>query len=185
MGFDWKKTLGAVAPMIGTALGGPLGGAAATTLVAKLGLSKDGKPVDPTNQADFESAMADALLKPEQVVQIKLAEMDFNKSMTELGIKSKEDLLKIAADDRASARAREVSLKDKYVPVLATVIVGSFVATVLAILRGWGRVEAAFAGTLVGYMAAQAQAVVNYYFGSSAGSEDKNQLLYNSTPAGK
>jgi hypothetical protein len=97
--------------------------------------------------------------------------------MAELGFKSAADLAKIEADDRASARQREVSLRDKFVPVLATVVVGSFIAAVMAILRGWGKVEAAFAGTLIGYLAANANQVVSYYFGSSAGSAAKNEIL--------
>jgi len=38
-------------------------------------------------------------------------------------------------------------------------------------------VEAAFAGTLIGYLAANAQQVISYYFGSSAGSDRKTELM--------
>ena len=41
MTFDWKKTIGAIAPTIGTALGGPLGGLAGAALASVLGVEND------------------------------------------------------------------------------------------------------------------------------------------------
>jgi hypothetical protein len=172
MGFDIKKLLGTIAPMLGTALGGPLGGAAASLIVGKLGGNTD--PKDP---AAVQEALAQAVMTPDGLAKLKEAEMDFQLQMKSLDIKSVYDLEKLEQDDRSNARSREVSLRDKFVPVLATVVVGAFFLTVLAILRGWGKVEAAFAGTLVGYLAANANQVVSYYFGSSAGSAQKSELL--------
>lgn len=169
MGFDWKKVLGVAAPMLGTALGGPLGGAAATQLVQKLGLTKDGKPVDPTNDADFAQAMADALLKPEQIVQLKLAELDFQKNMAELGIKSVEDLAKIDADDRASARDREVKTGDKTQRYLAwAVIVSAFVLEGSMLFHKLPEgVDPVILGRILGTLDMAVGLVLGYYYGAS------------------
>lgn len=184
MGFDWKKVLGVAAPMLGTALGGPLGGAAASTIVAKLGLMKDGKPVDPTNQTDFEAAMAQALMSPEQVIQLKAAEQDFVKSMNELGLKTKEDLLKIDADDRANARQMHIQTKDKTPVFLGwTVIILTGLAEGYMLVHGNPKnLDPVVLGRVLGTLDAACMLVLNFFFGSSAGSAAKNDLLFNSTP---
>ena len=67
-------------------------------------------------------------------------------------------------------------------PILAYVIVGSFVAMVGGALLGYAKVDSALAGTLVGYLSAKCEQVIGFYFGSSKGSEDKTLLLAQSTP---
>ena len=47
---------------------------------------------------------------------------------------------------------------------------------------GYSHIESAMAGTLVGYLSAKAEQVVAFYFGSSAGSQKKDEMLHNSTP---
>ena len=66
--------------------------------------------------------------------------------------------------------------------VIGFVLYGGF-----EILRGGVSVEAGmfaaitgFVGTLVGYVAANAQSVTSYYFGSSSGSKDKTDALADS-----
>ena len=66
--------------------------------------------------------------------------------------------------------------------VVGLVLYGGF-----EILRGGVSVEAGmfaaitgFVGTLVGYVAANAQSVTSYYFGSSSGSKDKSDALADS-----
>ena len=77
MKFDAiKGILGEIAPTIGTALGGPVGGAAASMLADVLGC-------DPTPQK-IEKALAQAT--PEQLAEIKKAELDFEVRMKELEV---------------------------------------------------------------------------------------------------
>ena len=77
MKFDViKGILGEIAPTIGTALGGPVGGAAASMLADVLGC-------DPTPQK-IEKALAQAT--PEQLAEIKKAELDFEVRMKELEV---------------------------------------------------------------------------------------------------
>ena len=90
---DWKSLLKTVAPILGAALGGPLGGAAASFIAGQLGL--DNKTV-----ASVTALLSTGQLTPEQIGQLRLAEMDMKKFMADHDIK----LEQLAADDRNSAR---------------------------------------------------------------------------------
>lgn len=168
---NWKGVLASVAPALASALGGPLAGVAVKTIGDRL----LGKP-DAT-----EDDVAAALAGGDASVLVRLREIDaqFRKEMAQIGV----DLEKIAAEDRASARAREVSARDSWTPrVLAAVVVVGFFATVYMVLAGHvaglkdPRV-AVLVGTLVGYASAKADQVVGYYFGSSVGSARKTELM--------
>ncbi len=165
---DWIKT---IAPMLGTALGGPLGGAAAAFIADKLGI--ESKTVEAVTEVLNSGKMT-----PDQISAIKLAEMDFKKFLESNKIKMEE----IAAADRNSARNREVQVKDNTNKILAFTVVGAFIAMVGATLMGFAKVESVLAGTLVGYLSAKAEQVLAYYFGSSAGSKDKTALLAKAEP---
>ena len=62
-----KNVVGAVAPTLGTALGGPMGGMAANMISEVLGV--------PNNPRSIEAAIQNAT--PEQMPQLKKAEKDF------------------------------------------------------------------------------------------------------------
>lgn len=83
----------------------------------------------------------------------------------------------LAAADRANARSREIQTGDKTARNLAYLILGAFVAMVLATLFGYSKVDSALAGALIGYLSAKAEQVVAFYYGSSAGSKAKDELL--------
>ena len=165
---DWIKT---IAPMLGAALLGPLGGAAAAFIADKLGI--ESKTVEAVSEVLNSGKMT-----PDQISAIKLAEMDFKKFLESNKIKMEE----IAAADRNSARNREVQVKDNTNKILTFTVVGAFIAMVGATLMGFAKVESVLAGTLVGYLSAKAEQVLAYYFGSSAGSKDKTALLAKAEP---
>jgi len=160
-----KSLLRTVAPALGTAVGGPMGGVAARAISEKL----LGKP--DASESEIERALLGA--SPEQLAELKKVEADFKAQMKQLDV----DLERIAADDRASARNREASVGGFAVPAIAAIVIVGFFAAVFASLLGFAQVESAMAGTLVGFVAAKAEQVVSYYFGSSAGSAQKNDLL--------
>ena len=127
MGFDWKSTLGAIAPILGTAIGGPFGALAGKALGDALG-------VDGADEAAVSEALRRAT--PEQLLAIKQADHQFKLDMAKLGFKPEE----LALEDRKSARAREIALNDPTVGRLAwTIIVGFLVvsAAQLVALMGW------------------------------------------------
>lgn len=177
MAFDWKKIVSAVAPTLGTALGGPLGGLALSTLSNALLGKPDG------SASEIEAAMAAA--GPDALLKVREADNAFATRMRELDI----DLEKVHQADRADARGREAKTGDRLTPrLLASVIVGGFLAMVWYVLSGQVQalkdpVAAGLIGTLIGYVSAKADQVVSYYFGSSAGSQRKDELLQRSKPA--
>ena len=91
MNFDKVKGLvGSLAPTLGAALGGPVGGAAASMLADVLGC-------DPA-PAKIEKALAQAT--PEQLAEIKKAELDFEVRMKELEV----DVFALETADTQDAR---------------------------------------------------------------------------------
>ena len=69
-----KSVLGALAPTLGAAIGGPLGGQAGQILSGVLGV--------PNNPKSIETAMNN--LTSEQMMQLKKAEKEFELQMKEL-----------------------------------------------------------------------------------------------------
>lgn len=168
--MDLLKIVGAVAPTIATAIGGPLGGMAMKVVAEVLGLPAD------SSEKDVSRAMAAAT--PDQLLALKQADQDFAVRMRELDI----DLEKIAASDRDSARRREAQVRDWMPRVLAFVVVAGFMATVFLVLLGYvdgmkDPLMATTVGTLIGFVSAKCEQVVAYYFGSSSSSQQKTQLL--------
>lgn len=162
-----KKVISAVAPTIATALGGPLAGAATAELVKKFG----------GDERAAEQALASA--SPEALVTLKQAEVDFQKFLLQHEINLEE----IHARDRDSARKRQIEVKDDTPKVLAYAYLSAFM--VLVTMQFWIIIDAvamqegatrildsltAIMGTLVG-------GSKEYYFGSSAGSQRKTEML--------
>ena len=166
----YGKLIGTIAPTIATALGGPVAGLAVKALSTALLGHPDG------SDDDISSAMAAAT--PEQIAAIKKIDNDFKVQMKQLDI----DLVKIAADDRKSARYMQTEMKSPLVPSLAVLIIAAFVAVTIGTLMGYAKIESAMAGTLIGYLSAKAELVLSFYFGSSADSEKKSEMIFNSTP---
>lgn len=61
--------------------------------------------------------------------------------------------------------------------ILAVIVISGFFIFIWQLSFGESKLEAAMMGTLVGYAAANATAVVQFYFGSSSGSAKKSQQL--------
>lgn len=172
-----KQILGAVVPTIATALGGPLAGAAVSMVTEKLGLT----PEATATAEQKENAVVEALQNggPEAWAKLKEAEHDFKIKMKELNI----DVEQIHQADRASARQRQIALKDKAPVILASVIMGMFTTVLIlqfmivfqqliiepASLRGLDISFGILGGAVI--------AVVQYYFGSSSSSARKTELM--------
>jgi len=164
--MDWKKILSSVAPTLATAFGGPLAGMATKAIAGKL-LGNEN-----ATQLDVEQALLGAT--PGDLAKLKEIDAGFKVEMEKIGV----DLAKIAADDRADARRREVQTKDNAPKILATVIVTGFFATLYTIafvdLPPGAEQPVSI---LLGALTAMLTQVGNYYFGSSAGSAKKTELM--------
>lgn len=159
-----------IAPTIATALGGPVAGMAVRALSIGLLGREDG------TSSDLAEVLAAAT--PDQVTEIKRIDSEFQIKMKQLDI----DLEALVVADRKSAREMQMSLKTNLVPGMAVFILCSFVAVTVATLLGYTKVDSVLAGTLIGYISAKAEQVISFYFGSSNSSQNKDLLLYNSTP---
>jgi len=162
--------LGAVAPVLGTAIGGPFGGMVASKLSEVLLGRPDADPA--------ELAQAIEKASPEQLVRIKELNNEFLVKMKELDV----DIERLHAEDRSSARSREVQTRDWMPRALAFLIVFGFMATVFSVLLGYvdgmkDPLTATTVGTLIGFVSAKAEQVVSYYFGSSSSSQAKTALI--------
>ncbi|OZI23759.1 hypothetical protein CAL26_10030 [Bordetella genomosp. 9] len=179
MDFDWKKIIGTAAPMLATALGGPLAGIAVSTIGNAMGLGDQ-----PTDDA---IAAAIAGKDPDAILKLKQAENDFSAKMAELGFKNEADLAKIAADDRASARQREVETHDWTPRALAFVVTFGFFSVLAAMI--WAPLPDGVKEPLLillGSLGTAWTTIMAYYFGSTAGGQKKSDLLAKATiPPGK
>jgi hypothetical protein len=168
--MDWQAIVKTVAPWIGGALGGPLGAVAVNAAAQALGVSD--KTVDAIKNAISGATQ-------EQLLALKEADNAFSLQMQELGFKNAEALEKIAADDRASAREREIKTGDSLTPRILAILISAGFFGVLGLLLVNGKpAEGGDALLLMlGALGAAWGCVVNYFFGSSSGSAAKNQML--------
>jgi hypothetical protein len=162
-----KGILGAVAPTVATALGGPLAGVAVRQIGSALGLS------DNATQDEVMSAVANA--DPETLSKIKQVEADFKVKMKELDV----SLAKLEVEDKNSARNREVQTKDKTPRVLAYLIVALYIGVQVYLITG-NIIPAEMREMVMralGTLDAILGGIFAYYFGSSVGSKEKSNQL--------
>lgn len=159
----------------GLSLGGPLGNAAAGILgkvIGKPDLTVDG----------IDDALSGLTLTPELQAQLKEAELTYQQQMTALGFQNAQEMLALDDQDRASARQRETLVKDNTPKILAYMIVISGLGMCGFLVSHHSTIldnaeMAGFAGTVLGYIMSEMKQVINYYFGSSAGSAAKTQIM--------
>lgn len=161
-----KGILGVIAPTIGTALGGPLGGIAARTLATIL-LGK-------TGASEQEIANAVTQASPDDLLKVKLAEVEFQQRMKELEV----DVVRIAAGDRDSARKMQIETKSWTPTVLSTIIVTSWVIIQFFLLTHTVEIEMReIIMRTLGTLDAALGLVLSFYFGSSASSKQKDDTI--------
>ena len=159
--------LGAVAPTLAKTLGGPLAGTAVAAL-SKVLLGKSGGTAQ-----EIDAALATA--SPETIAAIRKADQDFEAEMGRQGI----DLARINAGDRDSARTREIQAHDSWTPrVLAAIVVVSvLVGEGYAMTHTMPVGAEMLVGRVLGTLDAALMCVLYYYFGSSAGSAVKTNIM--------
>lgn len=172
--MDWTKLVSTVAPWIGTALGGPLGGMAVEAAANALGLST--KTVDSVKQALSGAT-------PEQMLALKNADQAFALQMQALGFKQLVDMETLAAGDRKDARGMQVS-KPSPVPALLSVgVTLGYFGILIGMMLGWLKVDNSQALLLMlGSLGTAWGAVMAFWFGTTRDSGRKTELLAQSSP---
>jgi len=163
--MSWIEQL---APTIASCLGGPLAGMAVEAVSKAIG-------VDPSAVQDTINS---GKLTAEQIASIQSAEIALKAKAQEMGL----DFEQLAVQDRKSARDMQVTTKSWIPPLLAIIITLGF----FGILGGMmtGRVTSSEAlMIMLGSLGTAWTGIIAFYFGSSASSQNKDQLLHQSTPS--
>ena len=152
-----KNIVGAVAPTLGTALGGPMGGIAANMISEVLGV--------PNTPKAIEKAIADAT--PEQMLELKKAENAFEVQMKELEV----DVFALETADKQDARGK--FSKDWTARIMGIAVVGGFMGYIfLVTLQPPEQNSEALINLVLGYLGGLASAVISFYFGASNTQKD-------------
>jgi len=162
--MDWLKQ---IAPTIATALGGPLAGLAVDAISKAIG-------VDPK---DVNKTIADGKLTADQIAQIKQAELAMAARAQELGL----DFEKIAVDDRKSARAMQTSTQSMIPGMMAIAVTLGFFGILIGLMTEHFKTSDALM-LMLGSLGTAWTGIIAFYFGSSAGSQKKDDLLHQSSP---
>jgi len=161
-----KRIIAGAAPQLAHALGGPLAGAAVSQISRAIFGAPDGD----------EEALAETLAaaNPEHLIALKKAEQEFQIALREAQVEE----LRIDADDRANARGRQIALRDWTPSALgALIIIGFFIVLGAMVARRLPQGTETEFSIMLGALATMTAAVVNYFFGSSAGSKEKTRLM--------
>ena len=169
--MDWRdlaSTVGKAAPILGTLLGGPAGAAVGSIIASALGTGNDPQEVEKAIAAD-----------PQALVKLREIEATKTVRLQELAADLAKHDLATAAADRDSARGREAKTGDTFTPrTLALLVTLGFFGVL-----GWLLVEGKPAQggdallVMLGALGGAWGSVIAYYFGSSAGSAAKTELL--------
>jgi hypothetical protein len=172
--MDWKAILGTVAPWIGTALGGPLGGMAVEAAASALGLSEK-------TQDAVKQALSGAT--PDQMLALKKADQDFALRMQELGFSQVKDLEALAAGDRKDARDLQKATRSTVPAVLSISVTVGYFTVLVGMMVGWFKVSDSQALLLMlGSLSTAWGVVMAFWFGTTNDSGRKTELLAQSTP---
>ena len=147
-----KNIVGAVAPTLGTALGGPMGGMAANMISEVLGV--------PNDQKSIQKAIQNAT--PEQMLELKKAEQQFEVQMKELDV----DVFKLETQDTQNARS--MFSKDWTARIIGLFTIGGFLGYIfLVTLQPPEQNSEALINLVLGYLGGLASAIISFYFGAS------------------
>ena len=166
--MDWLAKL---APVLGTALGGPLGGMAASLIADKLGLSES------TVEA-VTGALAGNALTSDQVASLKIAEIEMKKFMADNGIK----LADISAADRRDARGMKTATRSLMPAILTLLITFGFFGVLGWMLHDKTAVESAPLLVMLGSLGTAWTGCCAFWFGTTSNSTQKTELLSRAEP---
>jgi len=157
-----------IAPTIATCLGGPLAGLAVTAVSKALGIDED----------KVNDTIQDGKLNADQITSIKQAEIELQSKAQELGLNFET----LAVQDRSSARDMQKSTNSFIPPVLSILVTVGFFGILVALMLGKVDSNNQALMIMLGSLGTAWTGIIAFYFGSSAGSQAKDQLLHQSTP---
>ena len=163
--MEWLKT---IAPTIATARGGPLAGMAVSAVAKAIGVSPD----------EVQDVISSGKLTAEQVASIQIAELELKKQAQSMNL----DFAKLIAEDKQSARDMQIATKSWIPALLAVFVTIGFFGILLGLMTEHFKTSDALM-LMLGSLATAWTGVMAFYFGSSASSQAKTELLAKSEPA--
>ena len=162
--MDWLMKL---VPTIATCLGGPLAGLAVTAVSKALGIDED----------KVQDVIDSGKLNAEQIASLKQAEIALQEQAQELGLNFEQ----LAVQDRASARDLQKETKSIIPPVLSILVTIGFFGILGGLMSGKIMTSDALM-LMLGSLGTAWTGIIAFYFGSSASSQAKDNMIHNSTP---
>lgn len=174
--MDFTSIIKTVAPWIGSAIAGPLGGLAVEAASNALGLGEK------TTDA-LKAAIGGAT--PEQMLALKQADQEFALQMQALGFKQVTDLEAIAAGDRKDARAMQTANPSQVPALLSVLVTVGYFAILIGMMLGSLQVSDSQALLIMlGALGSAWGMVMAFWFGTTANSNRKTELLAQAEPVG-
>lgn len=158
--MDWLKQ---IAPTVASALGGPLAGMAVAAISKAIGVEED----------KVNDLISSNKMSAEQIAQLKIAEIELQKQANELGL----NFEKLAVEDRKSAREMQATTRSLVPPILAGAITVGFFGILILLLLGKVEGDNNTILIMLGSLSTAWTGIIAYYFGSSAGSQAKTELM--------
>jgi len=162
--MDWLAKL---VPTIATCLGGPLAGLAVTAVSKALGIDEN----------KVQDVIDSGKLNAEQIASLKQAEIELQSQAQELGLNFEQ----LAVQDRASARDLQKETKSLIPPILSILVTLGFFGILGGLMSGKIATSDALM-LMLGSLGTAWTGIIAFYFGSSASSQAKDQMIHNSTP---
>jgi membrane-bound ClpP family serine protease len=162
--MDWLMKL---VPTIATCLGGPLAGLAVTAVSKALGIDEN----------KVQDVIDSGKLNAEQIASLKQAEIALQEQAQELGLNFEQ----LAVQDRASARDLQKETKSIIPPVLSILVTIGFFGILGGLMSGKIMTSDALM-LMLGSLGTAWTGIIAFYFGSSASSQAKDNMIHNSTP---
>jgi len=163
--MDWLTQL---APTIATALGGPLAGMAVSAVSKAIGCTPE----------EVQNVISSGKLDATQVAAIQQAELELKKQAQEMNL----DFAKLSVEDRKSARDMQAVTRSFIPPLLAVGVTLGFFGILFGLM--YGQIQhAPQIDIMLGSLGTAWTGIIAFYFGSSASSQNKDQLLHQSTPS--
>ena len=159
--------LSSIAPTLATAIAGPFGTMAYGLAATALGVSPE----------EAQKTIESGKLTSEQISCVQQAEIAIKARAHELGL----DFAKLAVDDRKSARDMQ-SKTNSFIPgIMAIVVTLGFFGILIGLLTEHFKTSEALM-LMLGSLGTAWTGIIAFYFGSSAGSQAKDDLLHKSSP---
>ena len=162
--MDWLKM---IAPTIATAVAGPFGTMAYGLIAHELGISSD----------EAKTTIEAGKLTAEQIASVQLAEVQIKAKAQELNL----DFAQLVVADRKSAREMQAQTRSYIPAVLAISVTIGFFGILIGMMTETFKTSDALM-LMLGSLGTAWTGIIAFYFGSSAGSRAKDDLLHQSSP---